>query len=267
MAENFFNGSETSGSPIAGSVPNPNNIGGGETQDSGVANNGELKIDPDQHKELESLVGRQGQELGEYRKFFTDISPLLEKLDKSPELVQAIIDGDLTPELAKAAIEGKISVQDAQIVDKANAEVKKDLGSKEYKQSSAEEIQKLVEEKAKEIRAELQKELKERDDSQLFESSVTNFIERTPDFSEYAADIDKWLDKHEDVTDIAVAYFAVKGEMSVKEAEKKADLDKVEAEKNAALNMGGGNYQTHIAGNNEKIIDSLIAPRSNPNMF
>ena len=263
MANNAFDGSATAGSPIAGSVPNPNNVGGGQTQV--VAE--EVKIDPKQHAELESLAGRQGQELGEFRKFFSDIAPLLDKLDKSPEIVQAIIDGKVTGDLAKAAMEGKVTIGDAQIVSKANEEVKKELGKKAYENASPEDVSKLVEDKAKEIKSELEAKFKERDELNAFESSVNDFIARTPDFSTYASEIDKWLDEH-DVTDIAVAYYAVKGELSEREAKKQADIDKAEAEKNGALNMGGSptGSVTHLRGD-ENVVDTLIASKSNPNIF
>jgi len=258
---NAFDGSATAGSPIGGSVPNPNNFGAGQTP--AVV---EAVIDPKQHAELESLAGRQGQELGEFRKFFSDITPLLDKLDKSPEIVQAIIDGNITADLAKAAMEGKVSIGDAQIVSKAQDEVKKELGKKGFEGASPEDISKLIEERAKEIKNDFQKELKERDDLSAFESSVNDFIARTPDFSTYAPEIDKWIDAH-DVTDIAVAYYAVKGELSEKEAIKQAKLDKVEAEKYGALNMGGGTSRaTHLRGD-ENIVDTLIASKSNPNIF
>lgn len=260
---NQFDGSATAGSPIGGSVPNPNNFGAGQTPVAPVVAD---TIDPTQHKELESLVGRQGQELGEFRKFFSDIAPLLDKLDKSPEIVQAIVDGNITAELAKAAMEGKVSIADAQIVSKAQEEVKKELGKKGYEGASSDEVSRLIEEKAKEIRSEYQKDLKERDDLSTFESSVNDFIARTPDFSNYAAEIDAWLDAH-DVTDIAVAYYAVKGELSVKEANKQAAIDKAEAEKFGALNMGGGSGNaTHLRGD-ENVVDTLIASKSNPNVF
>jgi hypothetical protein len=259
---NTFDGSATAGSPIGGSVPNPNNFGGGQTPVAPVAD----QVDPAQHKELESLVGRQGQELGEFRKFFSDIAPLLDKLDKSPEIVQAIVDGNITAELAKAAMEGKVSIGDAQIVSKAQEEVKKDLGKKGYEGTSPDEVSRLIEAKATEIRADYQKELKERDDLSSFESSVNDFISRTPDFSSYASEIDTWLDNH-DVTDIAVAYYAVKGELSEKEAKKQANIDKAEAEKYGALNMGGGSSNaTHLRGD-ENVVDTLIASKSNPNIF
>lgn len=262
MEENKFNGSEASGSPqTANIVPtvNPNSFGGvaGETNSS---------IDPIQHKELESLVGKQGVELGEYRKFISEISPLLDKLDKSPEIVQAIIDGNITSELAKAAMEGKVTIGDAEIVNQAAAEVKKELGNEGYKGTSPEEISKLIEDKAKEIKGDIQEELKKRDDLDAFESNVNDFINRTPDFTKYAKEIDTWLDEH-DVTDIDVAYYAVKGQLSEKEAQKQADIDKAEAEKNGALNMGGGsgNSTHHISDSN--VIDSLISNKANPNSF
>jgi len=259
MAENFFDESDTSGSSIGNGVPNANNLAMGQTPSE--------TVDLEQHKELESLVGRQGQELGEYRKFFTEIGPLLEKLDKSPEIVQAIIDGNITQELAKAAMEGKISIGDAQIVSQAQVEVKKELGKADFKATSADELSRLIEAKAKEIKGEFDAKLKERDDLTAFESSVNDFITRTADFSQYATEIDKWLDEH-DVTDIAVAYYAVKGEMSEKAARKQAEIDRAEAEKSGALNMGGGmNSATYRVRGDANVLDSLISSKSNPNVF
>lgn len=255
------NGSANAGSPIANNVPNANSFGGA----SGQTFKESPQIDPVQHKELESLVGRQGQELGEFRKFFQDISPLLEKLDKNPDIVQAIINENITADLAKAAMEGKISISDAKIVSKAHTEVKKELG-KEYASASPEDISKLVEDKAKEIEAKFEGKLKERDDLNTFESNVQDFIARTSDFPKYATEIDKWLDEH-DVTDISVAYYAVKGELSEKEAKKQSDAGLAEHQKDLAMNAtGGGSRANHIAGDSP-LIDQLISNRTNPNVF
>jgi uncharacterized small protein (DUF1192 family) len=258
MAENLFDdGSAGAGSPTGAGVPNPNSFG--EAPKLEV-------IDPAQHKELESLMGRQATELGEYRKFFSDIAPLLDKLDKSPEIVQAIVDGNITQEFAKAAIEGKISIKDAEIVTQAASEVKKDLGKEGFSNASAAEITKLIEDKAKEIKGDFQKELKERDDLTAFETGVNDFIARTSDFPEYAAAVDKWLDNH-DVTDIAVAYYAVKGELSERDAKKQAEIDRVENEKMGASNMGGGYGNATRVVADANFIDSLISSRGNPNNF
>lgn len=260
MAENLFDGSDSSGSSIATGVPNANNLAIGQTPP------GTATVNAEQHKELESLVGRQGQELGEYRKFFTDIAPLLDRLDKSPEIVQAIIDGKITTELATAAQEGKISIGDAEIVVKAQEEVVKDLGKAGLKSTSSDDVARLIEAKAKEIKGEFDVKLKERDDLNAFESSVNDFISRTSDFQQYAPEIDKWLDEH-DVTDIAVAYYAVKGEMSEKQAQKQAEIDRAEAGKSEALNMGGGTGSATRIRGDANVIDSLIASKTNPNIF
>ena len=221
----------------------------------------------DQLKNLESLVGKQGQELGEYRKFFDEVAPLLEKLDKNPDLVSAIIDGKVDSNLAKAAMEGKITIGEAQVISKANAEVKKELGSKEYKTTSPEEISKLIEEKVAAAKDEFKSSLKEMEDTRSFEAKVNDFIANTPDFADYASEIDTWLDEH-DITDIQVAYYAVKGQLSEKAAKKAAGEAQGEYAKDVALNAGGGNSRrTDGGGDGENLVDSLIAGRSNPNIF
>lgn len=257
------NGSAAAGSPIGGGVPNPNSFGDvlGEASKEKTS-----QVNPEQFKELESLVGRQGQELGEFRKFFQDISPLLDKLDKNPDIVQAILNDNITADLAKAAMEGKVSISDAQIVSKAHTEVKKELGKKAYSESSPEDISKMVEDKVKEVRTEFETKLKERDDLSSFESGVQDFIARTSDFAQYAAEIDRWLDEH-DVTDISVAYYAVKGELSEKEAKKQAEVELAEHQKGLALNVTGGGTRATAVINDANVIDQLIGGKTNPNVF
>jgi len=46
------------------------------------------------NNKLEKIVEKQSLELGEFKKFFTSIDPLLDKLDKNPALVQVILDHD-----------------------------------------------------------------------------------------------------------------------------------------------------------------------------
>jgi hypothetical protein len=55
---------------------------------------------------------------------------------------------------------------------------------------------------------------KEQKELKAFESSINDFISRTPDFNKYALEVDKWLDTH-DETDITVAYRAVKDSKEV----------------------------------------------------
>ena len=83
-----------------------------------------------QYEEAEKKIGEQGKELGDYRGFFNEINPLLEKLQEQPELVQAILDDKLTSELAEAALAGKVKVEEATEVVGAHKDVKKDMGEK-----------------------------------------------------------------------------------------------------------------------------------------
>lgn len=220
------------------------------------------------YTELESKFGEQGRELGEYRTFFEGVSPILDTLDKSPELVQAIVDGKLDNETAKAALEGKLTIGDIKVAEQAHAEVKKELGAKGYEKASVEDITKLVEEKVGSVRKEMQDNLRENEDLRAFENKVNDFVNRTPDFPEYARDVEKWLDNHSDINDIEVAYYAVKGQLSGKEAAKAAEEERAEYAKEMALNAGGGGHRANFIDSSEgDIIDSLIAPRSNPNNF
>lgn len=270
MSEPTVGSAGQAGSPAIGNVPtNPNALGGRVGQTSSGPNvdyEAKLKETETQKSELESKLGSQGRELGEYRTFFEGIAPLLDKLDKSPELVQAIIDGKVDSELAKAAMEGKISVGEAQVVTEAHAEVKKELGKKTYEAMTPEDISKLVEEKANAVRAEMDSRMKESEEMRDFERNVKDFIDRTSDFSDYAKEIDEWLDEH-DTTDIEVAYYAVKGKVSEREAQKQAKEAGVEMAKNAALNASGGGSPSNFVQNDAELVDRLIAGHANPNVF
>ena len=216
------------------------------------------------YEELETKLGSMGNELGEYRSFFQGVAPLLEKLDKSPELVQAIVDGKVDQDLAKAVLEGKFTIGDAKVVTQAHADVKKDLGKKEYAAASQEEITKLIEEKVNEAKKDLGKDLKEVEEMRNFEANINEFVANTPDFPQYAEAINNWIDEH-DTTDIRVAYYAVRGEMAEREAKDKAAKEAAEYQKGMAPSVGqSGSYYIPEGGD---AIDSLIAGRSNPNVF
>lgn len=212
-----------------------------------------------QYKELETKFGTQGRELGEHREFLTSIAPLLDRLEKSPELVQAILDGKIDANLAKAALEGKLTQAEATAATAAHAEVAADLGTA-YQATSPEEIAKLVEAKV----TEKLRTIEESNDIREFERKTNEFIEKTADFATYADEIDKWLDEH-DVTDIEIAYYAVKGKMSENDAKKAADEAAAEAAKNVVLNAAGGGVQAQFTPDGTPIVDKLISGRPNPN--
>ena len=254
---------DQAGSVIAGSVQNPNNPGGAWTGRPNEAQQVDYKT---MYENLETKLGTQGKELGDYKSFIEGLTPLLEQLDAMPELAQAIIDGKVDRDLAKAALDGKLTIEGAAAVTQAHAEVKKDLGKGVYEKTSSEDIAKLIEEKVNKVKEETQSQIKELEDARIFEASVQDFISRTPDFADYAKDINHWLDTH-DITDIEVAYWAVKGQLSDKEAKKLATENAAENAKNLALNAGGGGQRSNFVPAGDELIDSLIAGKGNPNVF
>lgn len=224
-----------------------------------------------QYEELETKLGEQGKEVGEYRDFFKQISPLLDKLDQQPELVQAIIDGKVGAELAKAALEGKVSIKEAEAVSEAHKEVKKEVGEKKYKEMDPEAIEKMVSEKAQGmvegIEERLKKNIENVEELRTFEGKVNDFINRTPDFVEYTEGIQKWFEVHPDQDDVEVAYHTVKGIALQKKADEEGQNADGEAAKNVAADAGGGASQNANIVEDKKLADELIGGKSNPNVF
>jgi hypothetical protein len=215
------------------------------------------------YKELESRFGSQGQELGEYRELFKNLGPLLEKLDEMPELVKALEEGKVDKSLAIAIAQGNVTIKQAEaITDQAKEEVKSTLGKK-FGKTDQEDVAKLVSTEVDKIR----NELAEKEDLKSYEAYTTNFIASTPDFQEYADAIDQWLGKHDDVTDIEIAYYAVKGQLSEKAAREAREKDANEVAKNVALNASGGAPRATYSESGISLADQLIAGRPNPNSF
>ena len=214
------------------------------------------------YDELVARFGTQGQELGEYRTFFQNIAPLLDKLDQAPELVQAIVDGKVDKSIAQAVMEGRVDIRDAAIVQKAADTVKEKMGEEKFNLATPESVAKLVETEVSKVR----KEFEEKADLQSFQDYTQKFIEKTPDFQEYADEIDKWLDSH-DVADVEVAYYAVKGKKSEEDAKKEAEKAAGERAKEVVANAPGGGQTSQFAPDGTPLIDTLIAGRPNPNSF
>lgn len=257
MENPLIKGSAPAGSP---SVPAPTQNQGapaGQTNQTGGAIDTSKNYD-----ELMQRFGVQGQELGEYKKFFTNLTPLLDKLDQAPALVQAIVDGKVDSEIAKAVLEGRVDIRDAAIVQQASQEVKEQLGEKKYDMATPEAITKLIEAQVGKLR----KEFEEKADLQTFQDHTQKFIEKTPDFQEHADEIDKWLDAH-DVADIEVAYYAVKGKMSEENAKKAAEAAQGERAKEVMSNASGGGQSAQFSSDGTPLVDQLISGRPNPNSF
>jgi len=249
------------GSGFPGS-PNVPASAPGQAAPAGQTNNGGAIDYKKAYEEVMPRMGTMGNELGEYRQFFQNIAPLLDKLDQAPELVQAIVDGKLDKDIGKAVLEGRVDIRDAAAVQQAHEQVKAELGKKGYEKATADDITKLVEQQVGKFR----KEFEEKQEYASFQEYTQKFIENTPDFQEYADDVDKWLDTH-DVTDIEVAYYAVKGKLSETKAKKLAEVAGAERAKEYVANAQGGNNGSQYAADGTPLVDALIAGRPNPNSF
>lgn len=228
-----------------------------------------------QYEQLESKLGEQGNELGELRKFYQDIAPLLDKLDEHPDLVEAITAGKLDGKLAKAVLEGKVRIEEAVQVQKAHDEVKKDMGTKNFEKADPAEIAKQVEEKLTEKLEATTNELKgsiaEVEETRALERSLDEFIASTKDYPEYAEKILEWFDKHPEQYDIEVAYSAVKGKtLSEKAAEEDKNRAAEESKSNAANAGGGQGSRTGKTLTAEETIGKFIelsGPRETGNLL
>jgi hypothetical protein len=200
--------------------------------------------------------------MGEYRQFIQNISPLHDKMNQAPELVLALIDGKVDSQIAQAVMEGRVDIRDAAIVQQANEQVKAKLGEEKYNLATPDSVAKLVEAEVSKVR----KEFEERADLQTFQDYTQKFIEKTPDFQEYADEIDKWLDEH-DVSDIEVAYYAVKGQLSESKAQKVAEAAAAERAKDVVANASGGGQSAQYSSDGTPLVDKLISGQVNPNSF
>ena len=267
-----------------GTAPSPNQSGPGEGA-NGARATGEPQgkgtgdvdlsnyISRQDYEELEKKLGVNSEELGSYRNFFKEISPLLDKLQDSPEVAEAILEGKLTAEMASAILEGKITAGDATKVVEAHQQVKDSMGTEKYKKASSEEVQKLVEdqlrgvdEKIKQATDKFSKDISEIEDKREYENKVQDFIGSVEDFGDYSESVVKWLEDHPTVYDIEVAYYAVKGKALAEKASKDAEIKKAEDQKNMAANAGGGYSQGKQIVQDKNVLDDLIGGRSNPNL-
>lgn len=260
MSDELKTGSAPAGSPNAGAT------GPQAGQPGSAGTPGDATISKDQYEALEKKLGEQGKELGDYRSFVKNITPLLDKLDAQPELIQAILDGKIDSELAKAAMQGKVSLGDAQKVSDAHEKVKKDMGTN-YDKTAPADIEKRVEEELSKVTADFDKKLKESEEMRNFKDKVNVFISNTEDFATYAEEIEELILNNPNIDDIEMAYHVIKGKHLQEEQVKKAEETAGEAAKDLAANAAGGYSQGGKLVNDQEVIDKLISHKSNPNIF
>lgn len=245
---------------------------GKTSQDQGTVEGGGLT--PEEKQELDNLrskIGEQGNQIGEYKKFFDQVSPLLEKLDSQPEVIQAILEGKIDTNLAKSALEGKLTLEETQQVQQAHQEVKKEAG-KDYQKMSPEQIeagiveklQGTIKQEVEKLSKGLQNNIDTLESQREFDNSIREFIADHPDFEEHADAIWKWFEEHPEQYDIAVAYDAVMGKSFVEKGQGSA----AEYAKQIAANAGIGGSQSSGIIKDEALVDQLIAgPRTPGGMF
>lgn len=82
-------------------------------------------VSKDVYDQLESKLGSQGKELGDFRTFFQDLSPLLDKLQAQPEVVEAILNGKINTALAQVVSAEKFRAEEKTVAVQFNTEVLK----------------------------------------------------------------------------------------------------------------------------------------------
>jgi len=257
------------GEPVVAGPSSPNNVGG-EPQTKKV----DLSqyIPKSEYEEATKKLGEQGSELGEYRKFFGEVSPLLDKLYEQPDLVEAIMEGKVDSKIVQMVVEGKLKAEDAVQAAVAQQEVKGELGAKKFDKTSPEEIEKMILEKVDKKFDEISKSLKNdqsaTEDRKDFEDKTAKFVANATDFPEYAEAIGEWFLAHPDQYDIEIAYNAVKGQSLVEKATKETKVQETEEAKRMAANapVGGSMGATKIKSDDD-LVDNLISPTRNPNLL
>jgi len=247
---------------------------GEQEKPSGTDTNQMQKVsETEEYKSLEKKLGEQGNELGEYREFVTQVTPLMEILEKNPEVTKALLNGKIDNDLAIAASEGKITLKDAEMITEAHTEVKKDLGTKGYEKLSSSDIEKLIESKAKELvkqanddtEKKFSQRISDSEDRRDFERDFQDYIDKNSDVVQYLPEINKWFDENPDQYRIDIAHAAVKVKVLSAQQAKSDEEDAAEAAKNVASNAAGGGSQNATMIDDKETIDKLIMGKSNPN--
>lgn len=277
--------------PIQGSVdPNkldggysPNLDQGGESKKpgaDGVKNKDEDKkpseemVPKIQLEEAERLAGKHSSEVGEYRDFMKSITPLLNKLESNPTLLNAIMEDKITPELAQAVADGKVSIKDAEAVTDAHDKVKKDLGT-DYSKTSPEDISNMVNEQVQKavgealgkVESKLNTSLNNSESQRGYENEISDFIKNTPDFVEHSLEIEKYMKAHPAIHDIQAIYNAVAGKSAMEKLKEQTDKEDIEEKKKLAANAGGGISPNATIISGEDNFDKFIRGKGNPNVF
>lgn len=224
----------------------------------GSGDTGETKteetVPKSQYEELFSKFGKQGEELGIYRKYAEEFEPIMKLMEDNPEIEEALLSGKLDSELAKAVLDGRVTKEQATEVAEAHQQVKKDMTKDEYKEASPD---KILEEMGKIVDAKLQEALKpaiEQSEKKINdlssqmstqqriaanEQKIREFIAATQDFGEYSSEIQERMEARPGLS-IVEAYELVKAKHILEQASKERSDHDARSSKEVAANARGG---------------------------
>lgn len=248
----------------SGGNSSPNNLNASQGEDN--IPDGYIPEEEAQKKieELQEEMTQQGEKLGKYQEIFQDVQPLLNKLDGQPELVDAILNGDIDADIAQKVADGEITPEQAQ-AEQDHKDANQSNEGDNTQELSIDKLEQMVEEKTGAVKEEVEKKLQEQKRKRQFEKEIEQFMESTPDFDKYADDIAAFLNEHEEIENIEVAYNAVKGQRLEQEQKEQSEQDKKQEAKRRAMNAAGGRSQGGQPIQDSDALDDLIAPSSNPN--
>jgi len=249
--------------------PSDNSKGTPENNSEKKDENKEEMVPISRLKSAEQKISELGDNKARNEEWFKDNKNWLDPIVANPEIAEALRTGKLDGDLAKGILEGKVTLEEAKAVTKATEDVKKEVGTEKFEGMSAEAASKLVEAEVAKQFISLQKDVDSRFSKQALEDSAvkenSNFIADTPDFADYADDVNQWLDKHSDVWKLEDAYHAVKGRrMTDTEAKKRAE-EVAEEKKRLASNAGGGTSEAGAIANNS-MIDAIFSGNDDANV-
>lgn len=270
MNEHENEGSEGSGSleDLIENVPSAN--ASGQTSDTNNANGAPVGyVSREQYEQLERKLGEQGSELGSAREYVEIVEPILEKI-RSNDALFDIISGDiLTPEMAQAILDGKVTIGEAKQITSANEEVKKELGKKEYDKRTPEEIEALIiqkaEEKFDEASKRLEAKLDNREEEKQFTDGIAAFIKNTPDYIDFADDVNQFFKDHPQQDDIEVAYRAVKTDKLQSILEGRNGTEAAAYAKQLAMNASEGDVRGGTISSKSGAFEDFVSTSVNPN--
>lgn len=202
-----------------------------------------MTIDDKEFEALQQLANKAVDDNKKYEEAFGNLSPLLDKLDKVPELAEILSqkDENFLQGIVNAISEGKLSVNDGKQVAAAAEIVRSEVGDKKFETLDPTRLENLISEKLSAGMKGLEERISKVSEQQAVEAAAAEamqFIEKTPDFDKYAERIKQLDDEHPEFrSDIRVLYMQAKGEEAIRAGEEGSKAATTDAMKSAVLGV------------------------------